>query len=318
MRQRTFPGTDLSVSVVGLGCNNFGSRADAHTTQLVVDAAIDQGITLFDTAESYGAGESERLLGRSLKGRRDQVVIATKFGWWNDAENTGAMGAPAYVRRAVEASLQRLDTDYLDLYQYHRPDRVTPIEETLGAMHELVVEGKVRFIGSSNMTGPEILAAHAATDRLRLTPMVSAQNEYSWLVRGAEADVIPACEQSGVGLIPYYPIASGLLTGKYRRGKPAPDGTRLAKMPDRLDQITGETWDRLAALESFARESAVPLLDVAIGGLAAMPTVVSVIAGATKPEQVAANAAAGSWVPSAAQLDALKKLTGGTYARPFL
>lgn len=318
MRQRTFPGTDLSVSVVGLGCNNFGSRADARTTQLVVDAAIDQGITLFDTAESYGAGESERLLGRSLKGRRDQVVIATKFGWWNDPENTGAMGAPAYVRRAVEASLQRLDTDYLDLYQYHRPDRVTPIEETLGAMHELVVEGKVRFIGSSNMTGSEILAAHAATDRLRLTPMVSAQNEYSWLVRGAEADVIPACEQAGVGLIPYYPIASGLLTGKYRRGKPAPDGTRLAKMPDRLDQITGETWDRLAALESFSQASGVPLLDVAIGGLAAMPAVVSVIAGATKPEQVAANAAAGNWVPSAAQLDAVKQLTGGTYARPFL
>jgi aryl-alcohol dehydrogenase-like predicted oxidoreductase len=314
MSRRTFPGTDLSVSVVGIGCNNFGARIDATTTQVVVDAAIDQGITLFDTAESYGAGESETLLGRSLKGRRDQVVIATKFGWWNDPENTGAMGDPKYVRGAIEASLQRLGTDYVDLYYYHRPDRITPIEETLGAMHELVVAGKVRFIGSSNMTGAEILAADAAATAGGLTRMISAQNEYSWLMRDAEVDVIPACMEADVGLIPYFPLASGLLTGKYTRGEPAPDGTRLANMPGRLEGMTDEAWDRLAALEAFAEENGVSLLDVAIGGLASMPTVASVIAGATKPEQVAANVAAGNWVPSAAQLQTLMRITGGTHA----
>jgi aryl-alcohol dehydrogenase-like predicted oxidoreductase len=314
MARRTFPGTDLSVSVVGIGCNNFGARIDASATKAVVDAAIGQGITLFDTAESYGAGESETLLGRSLKGRRDQVVIATKFGWWNDPENTGAMGDPKYVRTAIEASLKRLDTDYVDLYQYHRPDRVTPVEETLGAMHELVLEGKVRFIGSSNMTGPEVLAADAAARSAGLTRMVSAQNEYSWLMRDAETDVIPACAQADVGLIPYFPLASGLLTGKYRRGEPAPDGTRLQKMPGRLEATTDEEWNRLSALQEFAEENDVSLLDVAIGGLAAMPTVTSVIAGATRAEQVAANAAAGNWVPSAAQLQTLTRITGGTHA----
>ena len=314
MSRRTFPGTDLSVSTVGIGCNNFGARIDAVATQAVVDAAIDQGITLFDTAESYGDGESEILLGRCLRDRRDQVVIATKFGWWNDPNNTGAKGNPKYVRSAIEVSLKRLDTDYVDLYQYHRPDRVTPIEETLGAMHELVVEGKVRFIGSSNMTGPEILAADLAARSAGLTAMVSAQNEYSWLMRDAEAHVIPACQQANIGLIPYFPLASGLLTGKYTRGEPAPDGTRLAKMPDRLAETTDETWDQLAQLGEFAEENGVSLLEVAIGGLASMPAVASVIAGATKPEQVVANAAAGSWVPSAGQLQTLMRITGGTHA----
>jgi aryl-alcohol dehydrogenase-like predicted oxidoreductase len=314
MSRRTFPGTDLSVSVVGIGCNNFGGRIDAAATEAVVDAAIDQGVTLFDTAESYGNGESETLLGRPLKGRRDQVVIATKFGWWNDPDNTGAKGDPKYVRSAIEASLTRLGTDYVDLYQYHRPDRVTPIEETLGAMHELVVEGKVRFIGSSNMTGAEILSADQAARTADQTRLISAQNEYSWLKREAEVDVIPACAEAGIGLIPFFPLASGLLTGKYTRGEPAPDGTRLAKMPDMLEETTDEDWDRLERLEEFAKENGVSLLEVAIGGLASMPAVTSVIAGATKPEQVAANVAAGSWVPSADQLQTLIRITGGTHA----
>lgn len=312
--QRTFPGTDLSVSVVGIGCNNFGSRIDEAATYEVVRAAIDHGITFFDTAESYGNGESETLLGRSLRGQRGQVVIATKFGWWNDPKNTGAKGNPRYVRSALEASLRRLSTDYVDLYQYHRPDTVTPIEETLGAMHELVVEGKARFIGSSNMNGAEILAADDTARSAGLTRMVSAQNEYSWLRREAEVEVIPACRGAGIGLIPFFPLASGLLTGKYERGKPAPDGTRLARLPDLLAEATNEDWDRLDRLEAFAKENDVSLLDIAIGGLAAMPSVVTVIAGATKPEQVIANVAAGCWTPSAEQLQTLMRITGGAHA----
>ena len=314
MSLRTFSGTDLSVSVVGIGCNNFGARIDAEAAEAVVDACFEHGITLFDTAESYGGGQSETLLGECLKGRRDQVVIAAKFGWWNDPENTGAMGSRGYIRSAIEASLERLGTEYVDLYYYHRPDRVTPIEETLAAMNELVTEGKVRFIGSSNMTGPEILAAEKAADDAGTARFVCTQNEYSWLARDAEEDVIPACKRTDVGVIPYFPLANGLLTGKYARGEAAPEGTRLAKMPGRLDDTTDETWDRLAALEEFASEHGVSLLDVAIGGLASMPTVASVIAGATKPEQVAANVAAGSWVPSADQLQTLRQITGGTHA----
>jgi aryl-alcohol dehydrogenase-like predicted oxidoreductase len=304
MRTRNVGSSDLVVSVVGLGCNNFGWRLDADRTKLVVDAAIDAGITLFDTAESYGDGESEEFLGRALGDRRGDVLIATKFGWGGGRDDHSiARGSPKYLRNAIDKSLARLGTDYVDLYQYHRPDGVTPIEETLGAMHELVEQGKVRYIGSSNLSGAQVREADAVARARGFTRFVSAQNEYSWLEREAEDDLIPACAELGVGLIPYFPLASGLLTGKYRRGEQAPAGTRLVGR-----EIEDEKWDRVEALEAFASERGVSLLDVAIGGLAAEPTIASVIAGATRPEQVHANVAAGAWEPTADELAQLRAL----------
>jgi aryl-alcohol dehydrogenase-like predicted oxidoreductase len=306
MRVRNLGSSGLAVSVVGLGCNNFGWRIDEAQTRAVVDAAIGAGITLFDTAESYGGGDSEVFLGRALTGRRDRAVIATKFGWGGGRDdNSIPRGEPSYVRSAIERSLRRLGTDYVDLYQYHRPDGVTPIAETLGAMDELVREGKVRWIGHSNLSTAQVEEADAVAVAQGLTPCVSAQNEYSWLVRDAEHDLIPACERLGLGLLPYFPLARGLLTGKYRRGRPAPEGTRLAAQGLTDDAAT---WDRIEALEAFARSLGLKLLDIAIGGLAAQPTVASVIAGATTPEQVRANAAAGEWEPSAEELAELVAL----------
>jgi len=302
MRTRTVGSSGLVVSVVGLGCNNFGRRLDAEGAKVVVHAALDAGITMFDTAEMYGDGESERQLGAALGTRRSEVVVATKFGWGQGTNPPG--GSAEYVRRAVEGSLERLGTDYIDLYQYHRPDGVTPVEETLGALDELVRAGKVREIGSSNFTGAQVREADEVARERGYSPFVSAQNEYSWLERDAEAELVPALAELGLGLIPYFPLANGLLTGKYRRGESAPSGTRLAgRLPD-----DDATWARVEALESFAAARGLTLLDVAIGGLAAMPTVSSVIAGATKPEQVRANAAAGEWVPSADELAELRGL----------
>jgi aryl-alcohol dehydrogenase-like predicted oxidoreductase len=306
MRERHLGSSGLVVSVVGVGCNNMGWRIDEAQTRAVVDAALDVGITLFDTAESYGDGESERLLGRALAGRRDRAVIATKFGWGRGRDDHAiARGDPAYVRAAIDRSLERLGTDHVDLYQYHRPDGVTPIEETLGAMDELVREGKVRYIGHSNFSAAQAAEADDAAARGANARFVSAQNEYSWLARDAERELIPECERLGLGLLPYFPLARGLLTGKYRRGQPAPAGTRLAAhgVPD-----DPATWDRIEALEAFGRERSLRLLDVAIGGLAAQPAVASVIAGAMTPEQVRANAAAGEWEPSPDELTALVAL----------
>ena len=297
MRMRRLGSSELEVTVVGLGCNNFGGRIDEHGTKAVVDAALDAGITFFDTADTYGGGGgSETFLGRILAGRRDQVVLATKFGHdLGDGET--ARGSRTYIRKAIEASLRRLQTDRIDLYQYHRPDGVTPIEETLGALDELVKEGKVRAIGSSNFTASMVEEAHAVAEAGGLTPFVSEQSQYSWLRRDAERELLPASERLGIGFIPYFPLASGLLTGKYRRGEPAPEGTRLHGR-----QIDEADYDRIERLETFARESGASLLEVAIGGLAAMPGVTSVIAGATRPEQVRANAEAGKWEPSAEEL----------------
>jgi aryl-alcohol dehydrogenase-like predicted oxidoreductase len=307
METRALGPSDVQVSVVGVGCNNFGARIDADTTKQVIDAAIDVGITFFDTAESYGDGESETLLGRYIGDRRNDVVIATKFGWWNDPDNTGGLGRPEYVRSALEASLARLRTDYVDLYQYHRPDRVTPLEETLGAMAELVQEGKVRAIGASNMTAHEVRAAVAFTARNGSPPFASVQNEYSWLSREAEQDVLPACAAARVAFIPYFPLANGLLTGKYVRGRPAPSGTRLAR-ENQLAETTDATWEQLAAITAFAEREGIGLLELAIGGLAAVDPIASVIAGASSAAQVRANAAAGAWVPTGRQLQALRAL----------
>lgn len=300
----------LTVSAVGLGCNNFGGRIDADATQAVVAACLDAGVTLFDTADVYGGtpGRSEELLGRALGPRRDDVVVATKFGadvHGANGPDWGVRGSRRYVRKAVEASLRRLGSDWIDLYQMHLPDPVTPMEETLAALHELVVEGKVRYLGSSNFAAWQVVDADWVARTAGTTPFVSAQNEYSLLQRGVEAELVPACEQVGVGLLPYFPLASGLLTGKYTRGASAPAGTRLADRPDRL---AAADFDRIEALQRYADERGVPLLHVAIGALAAQPAVASVIAGATSPGQVRANVAAGAWQPTQEDLVALDEV----------
>ena len=303
MRRRRIGSSGLEVSVVGLGCNNFGGRFDEEASRAVIDAALDAGVTFFDTADVYGnKGGSEEIIGRALAGRRDRVVLATKFGHeLGDGET--ARGARPYIRKALEASLRRLQTDWIDLYQYHVPDGVTPVEETLSALDELVQEGTVRAIGSSNFTTQLVEEAAAIAGERGLTPFASEQSEYSWLVRDAEAELLPACERLGVGFIPYFPLASGLLTGKYRRGEPAPEGTRLQGR-----ELEDAQFDRIERLEAFAAERDLALLDVAIGGLAAAPGVASVIAGATKPEQVRANAAAGAWEPASEDFAALRAL----------
>jgi aryl-alcohol dehydrogenase-like predicted oxidoreductase len=309
VRTRTLGSSGPVVSVVGLGCNNFGSRVNDDGTREVVDAALDAGITLLDTADVYGnRGGSESALGKALKGRRERVVLATKFGHAMTDDAPPNRGSREYIRQAVEASLRRLQTDWIDLYQYHRPDGITPIEETLGALNELVDEGTVRFIGSSNLDGRQVVEADDVAKDRGWARFVSAQNEYSFLERGAEEELLPTAERLEIGVLPYFPLASGLLTGKYRRGRPAPAGTRLALRPERL---TDDAFDTIEALESFAESRGVSLLDVAIGGLAAQPAIASVIAGATKPEQVRANAAAGDWVPMDGDLQALRDVLDG-------
>lgn len=306
--QRTLGTSDITVSTVGVGCNAFGTRIDADQTKAIVDAAFEHGVTFFDTADVYGTGASEQFLGEALKGRRDEVVLATKFGMdmqGVNGDDGGRRGSAAYVRTAVEASLQRLDVDHIDLYQYHTPDPSTPIEETLGAMTELVKEGKVRAIGSSNLQGWQVVDADWVSRTKGLESFVTAQNEYSLYNRTAETELVPACLALGIGILPYFPLAYGLLTGKYHRGEPAPKGTRLEVQSGRL---ANADWDRIEALESFAASRDISILELAIGGLAAQQAVTSVIAGATRPEQIAANAAAGEWTPTAEDLDALSAI----------
>ena len=310
MRYRPVGDSGLMVSVAGLGCNNFGRRLDLEATRAVVDAAIEAGITLLDTADIYGnGGGSEELLGQALAGRRDQVVLASKFGFGDFdmgyGAAAGAKGGRAYIRRAVERSLRRLRTDYLDLYQIHTPDPVTPVAETLAALTELVAEGKVRYLGNSNFTGWQIADAAHVARAAGAVPFVSAQNHWSLLERGAEAEVVPAARHFGLGVLPYYPLANGLLTGKARKGQPLPHGVRLASRPG---YVTEAKLDRVEALISWASQRGLTVLEVAIGALAAQPGCASVIAGATSPEQVKANAAAADWIPSRAELAELDQL----------
>ena len=304
MRYRPRGRSGLLVSVVGLGCYNFGGRLDLDGARAVVDAALDAGVTLLDTADVYGGqGGSETILGQLLEGRRDEVVVATKFGMSMGGQSERELrGSRRYIRRAVEASLQRLRTDYIDLYQYHRPDGTTPVAETLEALSELVTEGKVRYVGCSNFAAWQLIDAEWISQSGGLRRFISAQNEYSLLERGAEAELLPACERHGIGVLPYFPLANGLLTGKYRRGEPAPAGTRLAGRAGILDHAD---FDRIEALEAFAAAAGRSLLDLAIGGLAAQPAVSSVIAGASTADQVRANVAAGAWVPDAEALEQL-------------
>jgi aryl-alcohol dehydrogenase-like predicted oxidoreductase len=292
MRSRRLGTEGPKVSVVGLGCNNFGMRVDLEGTRVVVDAALDAGITLLDTADIYGnKGGSESFLGEVLEGRRDGVVLATKFGG-DMGDGTKARGSRAYIHKAIDASLARLRTDHVDLYQYHSPDNVTPFEETFGALDELVQAGKVRYVGHSNLDAAQVEEVEGICRRHGYARPVSAQNQYSLLRREAEEELLPTCERLGLGVLPYFPLASGLLTGKYRRGEQPPEGTRLA---GRKEVFTDETFDRVEALEEFATERGLTLLQVAIGGLLAQPAVASVIAGATKPEQVRANVEAAQW-----------------------
>jgi len=299
----------LQVTVVGIGCNNFGRRLDAAGTATVVHAALDEGITFFDTADIYGDGKSEEMLGAALNGRRESAVVATKFGHTSRGPGRSG-GSRRWIRLAVEDSLRRLDTDWIDLYQLHTPDPETPIEETLETLTELVDEGKIRCAGSSNFTGWQIADADWVARSQGLTRFASAQNAYSLLDRSVETDVIPACEHFDVGMIPYSPLANGLLTGKHRRGQPPVPGTRLATAPgaNASRWLTERNFDIVESLQRFARERGVTLLDVAIGGLAAQPRVVSVIAGAMSAEQVQANARAGRWRPTASDLEELDRI----------
>jgi aryl-alcohol dehydrogenase-like predicted oxidoreductase len=305
MRTRRLGREGPEVSVVGLGCNNFGIRVDLDGTRAVVEAALEVGVSLFDTADVYGGrGGSESFLGEVLEGRRDRVVLATKFGQ-DMGDGTEARGSRAYIHKAIDASLQRLRTEVVDLYQYHTPDNVTPFEETFGALDELVQAGKVRYVGHSNLNAAQVEEVDAICRERGFARPVSAQNQYSLLRREAEEELLPTCDRLGIGVLPFFPLASGLLTGKYRRGQPRPPGTRLS---DREGVFTDETFDRLEALEEFALARGLTLLQVAIGGLLAQPAIASVIAGATKPEQVRANVEAAGWEPTGDDVAALNSL----------
>jgi len=292
----------LDVSVVGVGCNNFGTRLDEAATARVVHAALDRGVVLFDTADTYGRGQSETYLGAALRGRRDDAVIATKFGMPMDDARRGAH--PDYVRRAVEDSLRRLGTDRIDLYQIHQPDPTVPIADTLGALDDLVRAGKVREIGCSNFSAAQLRAADDVAASRGAARFASVQNQYSLLHREPETGVLAECERTGTGFLPYYPLANGLLTGKYHRGEAPPPGTRLAD-PKRAGQFTDEKLARMEALRAFAAARGRELLELAFAWLLARPVVSSVIAGATKPEQVAANASAAGWTLGAGDLEAI-------------
>ncbi|MDO5736704.1 MAG: aldo/keto reductase [Propionibacteriaceae bacterium] len=314
MQHRQLGNSGLSVSVVGLGCNNLGRAGTITETQegtdAVIHAALDAGITLFDVADVYGRkpGLSETMLGKALAGRRDEVVLATKFGMDMQGANGndfGARGSRRYIARAVEASLRRLGTDHIDLYQFHTPDENTPIEETLDALNDLVREGKVRYIGHSNMAGWQMAEAEF-TSRVRGGErFVSSQNHYNLLDRRAELEVIPAADAYGLGVLPYFPLANGLLTGKYSDGE-APEGSRLTH--SRKNMLEDADFEQLKAFGDFARERGLEPIEVAFSWLASRPAVASVIAGATKPEQVAQNAASADWVPTAEDDEALDEI----------
>ena len=292
----TRPIGSLTVSVVGLGCNNFGMRIGRKETADVVGAAIDAGITLFDTADIYGGTKSETYLGEALGTRRDDIVLATKFGVPYEGHEGGA--SPAYIKIAVEDSLNRLGTDRIDLYQLHAPDQKTPIADTLGALGALVAEGKIRQFGCSNFTAPMLAEAEAALAD-GAPGFVSVQNQYSILYREPEDEVLAECARTSTAFLPFFPLASGLLSGKYEAGKPPPEGTRMAAWGDRAkDQLTDERLAVVAALDAVAKSEGRGVLDLAFGWLLSRPVVASVIAGATSPAQISANVAAGTYRPS--------------------
>jgi aryl-alcohol dehydrogenase-like predicted oxidoreductase len=309
MQKRKLGAAGPEVSLVGLGTNNFGGRIGLDASRLVIDKALDLGVTLIDTADAYGnKGSSEEILGTVLGARRKDIVLATKFGLPMDG--AGKQGASRrYIMQALEASLRRLKTDWIDLYQVHRPDPQTPIEETLRALDDLKKAGKVRFIGCSNFSAAQIEDAQAVAERHSLTAFVSCQDEYSLLARGIEKDRVAAMRRHGLGLLPYFPLASGLLTGKYKAGAPSPAGSRLAYSARHVDVLNARNWRIVDALGAFATQRGHTLLELAMGWLASQPFVSSIIAGATKPEQVAANAAAVGWPLSVTDLAEIDRIT---------
>jgi aryl-alcohol dehydrogenase-like predicted oxidoreductase len=307
MKTRRLGTSGLKVSEVGLGCNNFGMRIDQEATQAVVDAAIEAGITLFDTADVYGATQSEVFLGKALGKRRQDIVLATKFGMRVGDDERRRGGSRRWIMRAVEDSLTRLGTDYIDLYQFHAPDPDTPIDETLRALDDLVSQGKVRYIGNSNFTGWQI--ADADWTASGGTRFVSAQNLYSLLERKVEHEVLPACEHFGLGFLPFFPLASGLLSGKYRRGEQPPEGTRLAAWGARGAQaLSDRNFDKVEKLTEWADERGHTILELAFAWLLGHPVVSSVIAGATSPEQIKANAATAAWELTPEEVKAVSDL----------
>jgi aryl-alcohol dehydrogenase-like predicted oxidoreductase len=307
---RNLGNSGLKVSVVGLGCNNFGMRIDAEQTRVVVHKALDEGINLFDTADIYGGrGGSETMLGKALGPRRHEVVVASKFGMAMGDGPFMKGGSRRYIMSACEASLKRLNTDYIDLYQIHFPDPETPQEETMSALNDLVRAGKVRYIGHSNFSGVQTADAAWIAKTKGYAPYISAQNQYNLLDRRIEKDLTPACAQFGVGILPYFPLASGFLTGKYKRGEEPSKDTRLGAMSQMAKgALTDSNFAVLDKLTEFARSHGHSVLELAIGWLASMPQVSSVISGATKPEQVSANVKAGDWKLSAEELAEVDKI----------
>ncbi|MDX6749042.1 aldo/keto reductase [Geminicoccaceae bacterium 1502E] len=312
MELRNLGRSGLRVSVVGLGCNNFGGRLELEASRKVVHRALDLGITLLDTADTYGnRGGSEEQLGQILGDRRKDIVLASKFGMIMDDAETLKGGSRRYIMRAVEDSLRRLKTDWIDLYQLHRPDPLTPIEETLRALDDLVRQGKIRYFGCSNLPGWQVVEAHWTARHHNINGFVACQDEYSLLVRDIERELLPAAEACGMGLLPFFPLASGLLTGKYDRSKAMPEGSRLTNTQRLADRyLTEANWQKTEKLEAFAKERGHTLLELAFSWLASRRPVSSVIAGATRPEQVEANVAAAGWKLGAEDMAAIDRITG--------
>ena len=310
MEMRLLGSSRLNASLVGLGCNNFGARTDLEASRAVIDAALDAGITFFDTADLYGFGQSEEIMGQALGTRRKEIMLATKFGGVAMVKKTGERwGTRDYIVRCLEDSLQRLRTDWIDLYQMHYPDTTTPVDETLETLDDLVRQGKVRAVGCSNFSGIQINEAEAQATERHFAHFVTAQNEWSLLSRGTEDDAIPACDKYGLGQLPYFPLASGMLTGKHRRGEGFAPGTRMAIIKRFQDQLaTDENFTKIESLQDFAQQRGHTLLELAVSWLASQPCVASVIAGATTPEQVRANSTAADWKLSAEELAMINTL----------
>jgi aryl-alcohol dehydrogenase-like predicted oxidoreductase len=313
MQIRNLGGSGLSVSAVGLGCNNFGQRTDLETSRKVIHKAIDLGVTLFDTADIYaGQGGSETVLGEVLGNRRKDIVLATKFSKPMASDGTKQGASRRYIMSAVEASLRRLKTDYIDLYQQHDYDPLTPIEETLRALDDLIRQGKVRYIGNSNFPAWRVAEAEYVAHAINVNHFISCQDEYSLLVRDIEKDLLPAAQQYNLGILPFFPLASGLLTGKYKRGAPAPEDTRFSKSPALRDRyVTPRNEEMAEKLQAFARDRGHSLLELAFSWLAARPQVASVIAGATRVEQLEQNVSAIGWTLSAEEIAEVDKMTMG-------
>ena len=311
MEYRNLGSSGLRVSLVGLGCNNFGMRLDLEQTRAVVDRAFDLGITLFDTADMYGGrGGSETQLGKILGHRRKDIVLASKFGMAMSDDGTKIGASRRYIMSAVEDSLRRLKTDWIDLYQLHQPDPLTPLDETMQALDDLVTQGKIRYIGCSNLPSWQVVESQWISKSMGLNRFVSCQDEYNILNRNVEAELIPAMQKYGCGLLPYFPLASGLLTGKYKRTE-MPEGARLTDMPTFANRIylTDDNFDIVDNLNKFAHKTGHSILELAFGWMASRPTTASIIAGATKPEQIDANVAAVNWVLSQSEIDEVDKIS---------